>query len=149
MVQTTVQQKSLTGYDAIVTIGDAVVGRGQKLSVSVSNETEVIYEHGSRKPVEIKEKKYSVSGSITRMYIDNTLAAKALGSTNGVIGYANVLPYVNIQARFTNPVDGSVKTILVENAKLKTWKPSDITAGGEVVTEEETFDALNCKVLDV
>jgi len=136
MATNTVNQV-LTGFDATLMIDNEVIGRSSEFTVTVNQTLEAIYEQGTRRPVEIKEKKFEVTGTLKRMYIDQTLLQKVLGGTT----YQDSIPYFDIQGYFKNPSDGSVKTITIQSAKIGKW---DITSALEANTEEKTeFMALN------
>jgi len=136
MATNTVNQV-ITGFDATIMIDNEVIGRSSEFAFTINQNLEAIYEQGTRRPVEIKEKKFEVTGTLKRMYIDQTLLQKVLGGTT----YADAIPYLTIQGYFKNPSDGSVKTVTIENAKIGKW---DITSALEANTEESTeFMALN------
>lgn len=136
MATSTVNQV-ITGFDASLMINNQVIGRAKEFSVDIKNTLEEIYEQGTRRAVEIKEKKFSVTGTVKRFYINNDLVTQALGGKT----YTNTLPYVTIQGYFKNESDGTVKAVTIENAKFSGWK---ITAALEAEIEEElNYTALN------
>jgi antitoxin component YwqK of YwqJK toxin-antitoxin module len=136
MATNTVNQV-ITGFDASLMIDNVIVGRATEFSVDVKQNIEEIYEQGTRKAVEIKEKKFSVTGSVKRYYINQDMVKKAMGGTT----YTNTIPYFTIQGYFRNASDGSVKTVTIQNAKFAGWK---ITAGLEAnIDESMDFTALN------
>jgi hypothetical protein len=142
-----VQNKTVTGFDAKITLNDMIVGRAESLKVDIKNDLEVIHEVGNRKPVEIKEKKFTVNGTLGRMYIDNELVKKIL-TKDGMLpnaGEDQSSPYFNIQAYIKNPSDGSIKKITVFNAKFSSWG-TEIKSDGSVLTESPSFDALDVKI---
>jgi len=137
MATSTVNQV-LTGFDVTVSIDQVAVGRAQAFDVEIKQGNDFVFQQGTRRPVEIKEKKFEISGTIKRMFINTDLVKKMLGNTNT---YANVTPYFDMQGYFKNESDGSVKTITIQKAKFDGWKIS--TALEASIEEDLGFKALN------
>jgi hypothetical protein len=137
MATSTVNQV-LTGFDATILIEGQPVGRGTSFTVKVAQNLEEVYEQGTRKAVEVKEKKFSVTGEVKRYYINQDLVKRMLGGTNT---FGESLPYFTIKGFLKNPADGSVKSITVQSVKFGGW---DIAAAHEANIEETLpFTALN------
>lgn len=129
--------KTLTGFDATILVDGKIVGRSENFTVSIKQGTEFIYEQGTRKPVEIKEKKFEITGDISGYFIDYELVKKALGGTS----FNESLPYFTIQGYLENPEDNSVKAITLQFVK---FDGIDLTVPLEAKIEQKcSYKALN------
>jgi hypothetical protein len=106
--------QTLTGFDASILVDGKIIGRCEKFSVSIKQNNIEVYEQGTRKAVELKEGKFSVTGEISGYFINYDQLQKALGGNS----FAEVLPYCTIQGYLENPEDSSVKGITVQFVKF-------------------------------
>ena len=129
--------RTFTGFDATILVDGKIVGRSENFEVKIEQGNDAIYEQGTRKPVEIKERKFAVSGTISGYFIDYSLVEKALGGTS----FNESLPYFTIQGYLENPEDASVKAITVQFVK---FDGIDIKVPLEAKVEQSlTYKALN------
>jgi len=67
---------SYRGFEGIVKIDDNVVALAQGLTIDIDTGVEAVYVVGKRDPARLKEGQRSYSGSIERLYSDDTLFDK-------------------------------------------------------------------------
>ena len=129
--------QTLTGFDATISVAGITVGRSDNFTVKISQGLVEVYEQGTRKAVELKEGKFSVSGELGGYYINNDLVLKALGGTS----FAEVLPYFEIQGYMENLEDATVKVVTLQSVKFEGF---DLTIPlQEKVSQKLTYKALN------
>ena len=129
--------KTMTGFDCTLLVDGVIVGRSDNFTIKISQAIEEIYEQGTRKAVELKEKKFSVTGDIGGYYINNSLVIKALGGAS----FTEVLPYFTIQGYLENPEDASVKAVTVQFVKFDSF---DLTIPLDSKVEQKlAYKALN------
>ena len=74
----------ITARDCEFYIGTIRVGGAEELTITIDHDLTDAHEGGSHFPVELIDGKISVTGSVTRAYIDNDLIKAITGNMSGI-----------------------------------------------------------------